>query len=127
MLQDRSVEAAIGTIECIVASPYVTEFMIGYTANAGRQRLSGYWQLHGYQYLVIVVDRLTRDAALNLEKRLQAACWKDKRSLLYRKYAKYARGKRHYPSAGQKTVGDDDLLHSVYVAWWYDAEKIPSS
>lgn len=119
MLQERSVEAAIGTIECIVASPYVTEFMIGFTANSSRERLSGYWQLHGYQYLVVVVDRLTRAEALNLEGRLQAQCWKDRRSLLYRKYAQYARGKRHHPSAGQATSDSLSPTHSVYVAWWY--------
>jgi len=117
-LQDKIIERYLHTIWCVASSRYVKWFVIGYTANAGKIRLGQYRQ-NGFDYLVILADRLTQAQAHDLEERLQAECKKGATSgpPYRRKYHPDFRDLPYYRSAGQGSPNPDKEIHSVYMAW----------
>ncbi|GGF24475.1 hypothetical protein GCM10011321_14820 [Youhaiella tibetensis] len=92
--------------------------MIGFTAQPLKMRRSQYGAVHGYQYLVLLADRMNRADALSLEENLQLAVKQDRRHTLYRKYCDVRRDERYYRSAGPAVTNELDLVHAVYMAWW---------
>lgn len=113
------IEGLLDTVWAIAASPYVTEYIIGFTAQPKWDRGRAY-RTSGWQHMVVLEDRMTRSDALFLEGTLQYAIKADKRYLMYRKYEESRRDKRHYPSAGQATADPNAKVHSVYMAWSED-------
>ena len=122
MLHTHTINRYLDTVWAIAASKYCQQFIIGYTARSGRQRLLEYRYNHRYQHLVVLADHLNRKDALALEGMLQNAIKEDKRHTLYRKYCPDRRDKRHFPSAGQATSDPAEPVHSVYMAWWENME-----
>ncbi|MER9412897.1 hypothetical protein [Mesorhizobium sp. M0589] len=119
MLRTAALDHYYNTVWCVVASPFVTEYMIGYTRRPGMMRLNEYWHMHGYQYLVILANGLSLMDAAKLEKYLQEQIWASKKSgVLYRKYNSDRRQGRHFASAGPLSTITDTDSHSVYLAWW---------
>ena len=118
MLTSKEVDHCLNTAWAIAASPYVHQFMIGFTAQPLKMRRSQYGTVHGYQYLVLLADRMNRADALSLEENLQLAVKQDRRHTLYRKYCEVRRDERYYRSAGPAGTNQHDLIHAVYMAWW---------
>lgn len=112
------IDKHLNTVWAIAASPFVNEFMIGYTSRAGYDRLREHSYNYSYQHLVILADRLNREDAHQLERSLQEAIKEDRRRLLYRKYCGDRRDGRYYKSAGQGTADPLQRVHSVYMTWW---------
>ncbi|MER9221847.1 hypothetical protein NKI48_23450 [Mesorhizobium sp. M0644] len=119
MIQEAMLEHYYNTVWCVVASPFVTEYMVGYTRRPAKMRLSEYWKIHGYQYLIVLANGLTLADAAKLERYLQENIWASaKTGALYRKYNEDRRDGRHFPSAGPTSTILEADRHTVYMAWW---------
>lgn len=119
-MKDKTVESLAFTINAICASPFVNEYMVGYTSRPGLKRRSGYVRDHGYPHLVILADRLNRQDALALEEALHSFLKfgpEVKATFAYKKYENTRREGSHYKSAGPRLADPDALIHSVYMAW----------
>ena len=84
-IQLKQAERLVYTVYAIASSPLVEEFVIGFTARPGWARRAEY-RRRGYHHLAIIADGLTREAALDLERTLQAMVRTDRRWHLYRRY-----------------------------------------
>jgi hypothetical protein len=107
----------LNTAWAIAASPYVEEYLIGFTARSENARYKEY-KVWDYDYLVILADKLTRFDAKYLEQYLQRELLRDKRSTAFHRYNKRRRGLRYYPSHGGIEGDPEAKIHSVYMAWW---------
>lgn len=118
-MQTRVFDRYLNTIWAIASSRYVTGFVVGYTCMAAKERFAAY-KTNGYDYLVILADRLTLSEALALEQRLQEACKVGKaRGAPYkRKYDLLHRALPYYRSVGQGSRDPEGRTHSVYMAWY---------
>lgn len=118
-MQERVFERYLHTVWAIASSRYVGGFVIGYTSMSAKERFSGYRQ-RGFDYLVVLADRLSMAEAHGLEKRLQDACKMGAaRGEPYkRKYDPDYRNLPYYKSAGQGSRDPLGRTHSVYMAWW---------
>jgi hypothetical protein len=117
VMQSRRVEAYLDTVWAVAASPYLSGYVIGYTAQQRWARHVSY-KTSGWQHMVILEDKLTRADAIWLEGVLQKLIKRDRRHTNYRKYDPERRDGRHYPSVGQATSDPSAPVHSVYMAWW---------
>ena len=120
MLQTKVLDEHIDTLWTIAASRWIDGFIIGYTCQSRRERFKSY-KADGWHGMVVLENGLTRDQALDLERRLQETC---KRGLATgepyrRKYAPYHRELPHYASSGQGSTEPDAPIHSVYIVWYY--------
>src|SRR5205085_5111941 len=109
-------EAYLNTVWAIAASPYVSQYVIGYTARSGIERFRQY-KSWGYDHLVLIADRLSRKDALDLEEYLHEEARKNRNTTIYQKYHEKRRDGPHYRRYGG--IGaPGDAVHSVYMAWW---------
>lgn len=106
-----------GTVWAIAKSPEVEQYIIGFTARSSFERLKEYKKIE-YDYMVIIADKLTRKQAFQVEKYLQIQATTNRREVTFTKYNKRRRGKAHRASYGGVQGRPDDLIHSVYMAWW---------
>jgi hypothetical protein len=113
----RRLERHRNTVWAIAASPYVKQYLIGFTARSGYQRFLEYRPLK-YDHLVIIADKLNREDAKQLEQYLQVSHNHDRRSAAHIKYNKRRTNNRYYPSDGGGKGKPAALIHSVYMAWW---------
>jgi hypothetical protein len=120
MLRQATLERYFNTVWCIAASPYVTEYMVGYTRRPIKSRLAEYQQMHGYQYMTILANGLSLEDAHLLEGFLQKSIWESKKSgIMYRKYEESRKQiGRHFPNAGPTSNLTLEKTHTVYIAWW---------
>lgn len=122
-IRGKLVEQLALTVDAIATSSRVDEYIIGYTARQGLKRRSEYVRRHGYEYLVILVDRLTQADALKIEQALHEYLTHEgnpdllRHTASYRKYEKKRLHERHYRSAGNFSADPNDIVHSVYMAW----------
>lgn len=105
------------TVDAIVRSPAVIEYMIGITSRSLRQRQSEYVGKHGYGHLVFLATDLSADVALELEESLQLWIDHARQHAVYRKYEPTRRATLHRPSLGANRASPDDLRYSVYLSW----------
>ncbi len=104
------------TVDAICESPRVVGYLIGYTANNG-QRIKAY-KAEGFPHYVVLAEGLNRNDALQLERALQERIRDKPQENCYRKYHEAKRDGPYRPSSGGVSVGADELVHSVYMAWW---------
>lgn len=104
------------TIDVILTSPGVHEYVIGLTAKPGNRRRAYRDAVKlGYNHFVMLAAELTHTAAGKLEKQLQTAVWSDPRSRAWRKYHPEKRGKGHRNSSGG--IKHPGSCYVVYMAW----------
>ena len=111
-MQYRTVESIAFTVDAIVQSPGVGEYMIGITGRPSAHRKREYARLRGYEHLVVLADNLAAEDARELEEHLQGYISEVKRLGVYRKYERSWRDGPYYPNCG-----DRDRIFSVYMAW----------
>ncbi|WP_441281095.1 hypothetical protein [Tardiphaga sp. 862_B3_N1_1] len=114
---DRSLHRE--TIKAICASPGVEMYNVGFTAQPLVKRGDAYRGIL-YNCLVLLADKMTRLAALNLERRLWSAiAAQDKRTAIYRKCVQSHQVSKYSPSyGGASKERENDLIHGVYIVWW---------
>lgn len=118
MITQSTLNYYYNTVWCIVASPFVAEYMVGYTRRPAKMRLSEYWKIHGYEHLVVLANGLSLEDAAKMERQLQLWIWDSpKRGVVYRKYNAQRRGGRHFPSVGPTSNIVESSGHTVYLAW----------
>ena len=104
----------------IAQSPSVKSYIIGFTSQSLRDRFRPY-QSNGYEYAVLLCDRLTRSEALQLEEHIFREMKTMKGAAngkqLYDKYEKSRRDGPYSPSYGGKGEANA-RQHGVYMVWW---------
>jgi hypothetical protein len=116
-LLKRRLERYRDTVWAVAASPYVEQYLIGFTTRSGYRRFLEYRALE-YDHLIIIADKLNREDAKQLEKYLQEARNHDRRSAAHIKYNERRRNSRYFPSHGGIKGNPEGLIHSVYMTWW---------
>ena len=101
------------TLETIVNSPKVSQYLVGLTKNS-KDRRSSYGR-EGFDGYAVIDFSLTAEQALALEKELFLFCTSNKSSQLYKKYHKNKRDKSYHPSLGST---DPESEYHVYLAWF---------
>ena len=115
-IRERTVERILGVMKSICTIRGMEYFYIGYSSVPANRR--GGPAREGFQFMVVLADRLSKGDALDLEKRLFcAATQTGKKNLLYKKYHPDKRDKRYYPSDGGNKIPANKLVHSVYMVW----------
>lgn len=112
----RVVGRLLATINTLVASPHVDQYLVGVTRDS-RWKAGSYFRIEFEHYVSVAFCLRPRDA-LELERTLFTQLTSDKRSVSYRKYHHEKRDKRYYPSLGGKVLASAPDRYDVYVTWW---------
>lgn len=121
MITVARVKKCLATIETIVSSPAVDQYLIGFTGLSAQEKGDQYRRKGiDFEHLVILADKLDCTDALTLERKLQQrTLLGDESIVVTQKYhaEKKARGSLHASDGGtsrDKSIKD----FSVYIAWW---------
>lgn len=119
MITQSRLEKCLATVRSICTSPALDQYLIGYTAASAAWKGDQYRSREGFQHLVVLADRMSRDDALELETTLQRTIWSDPNDIACMKYhAEKREDGQPYSSYGGKKSDPSETSCSVYMAWW---------
>ena len=118
-VSEKRLGICLKTIDTICKSPSLGQYLIGFTVLSAGAKGDSYRQ-HKFDHLVILADKMTRAAALDLERRLQRAIFDaDRRCRMFQKYHEEKRKNDKIFSSFGGSIREATVNEfSVYMVWW---------